>query len=1696
MTESHVIFDDAWLVASQRELVWQSGGRQLYRLYDPSGTWEAFVLPSGTEASVGCEVPTWRNGCEWWHDRPKAVLLETDRLVAIFETSSILTNLLRTEPRPLDEFLPLAISMTKAVVAAHADCGTLASLHPSNIAIDKNREARLRNFGTIDQSGALSPSSSLHVDLGDDIVYRAPEQLRPISPQSDARSDLYALGMVLFKLLTGSLPLSASSTLEWRHAHFALAPQNASVVYDGLPAVIAAILDRLLAKEPTVRYQSAIALEMDLLRCLQEWRQNRAISDFEIGVIDAPFAQLSIPALSGRANEQHLLGEAVQVFLRDRKPGLIGVHGQPGVGKSALIQNLTSGLPEHIFFIQGKGDLQQSDSPYAPIVQAMRALIDHVMRFDRLALSELRQLLAGKLEGNARLLLDLVPAMEVLTGTKTPAGEIPAPLMQLLLQRALRSVLSTVADALSPVVLFIDDLQWADEATLSLLSFLVQEPIAGLLLVVASRSDENSTPKALASLAVSARATMVDVTEIVLAPLSLDAIGEMLLAIFPEASRDLLGLADTLQEKTGGNPFYVRRLLQALVQDGVIAFSPVERSWSCRKEDVSRYPVSENILSFVTQRLMQAGPEALNILITMACIGPQTDKAVLAHALNMSDDQLLDQAMPLVRSGFIILSPTSLKFAHDRIQEAAYALLDVSKRQRVHHSLAHVLLSLWGTQSGPAAFAIASQIELSHAECLSRDERKLFVEALLAAVTHARRSAAAVQATRYAEAALRLIDEEMWKEEYALSFRAHILLCDALLAAAILDKADTQLHQLLPRAASDLDRNAVFRLRANLLTLQSDYEGAIDAVLSGLTELGVHLKRWPCREEQDQIYGGILELLGDQPVAALADSPAMEDPRVRAAMSLLAPLISSVFTTDGLRFTHLAKMVELTIRYGACPESSHGLSWFGAMIGEKYDAYHDGLEFCLAARALVDRYGFEEYRTSVLLAVDQIGPWTRPMPFALERVREAITAGHAAGDVAWMCYARNHLISDLIFMGEDLTHVAREAEESVAVCRRFGYSDIEYILTAQLSFVHQLADGGEASRIQALDTGPRAPIVAPTTLFWVNFYAGMSLYFVGTYEEAIAKLAYADELGPLLITHIDTAYCKFFLGMAIAASYNGVSGAGPDRQRLSEIKDRFASWAKLNPETFGHKLLLLEAEIARIEMNPAHALVLYEEAAQAARASHFQQEVALAMERAALCCLNMGNAVAGNAYMRVAAATYARWGAGWKADILTANLLPDVLEPPATKPNLRTHSAEAETVLGISLALSDEIMLDRLIETLMKRMLVHTGANRGLLLKISEGRLDIEASAWTDGGNVRVSSSNLPQPDQGLPYSVIDRALQVRAPFLLSGTDFGTWTSERDAVLTGRSLLCVPLLRRGELTGLLCLQNDYLEGVFAPDTIALVTVIASQAAISLENARLYTSLLAENELRAKSERALAGARAELEKTSRLTLLGSIAASITHEIGQPLAAIASNAGAGLRWLKRAEPEIEETVMVLTEIQASVARAHEIIRALRALSKQVPGIRQNIKVDEVIKEVLHIARSEIERHGVDVTVTLAAGEGAVLGDATQLKQVVLNLLQNGMEAMDTLPSAERRMEIVSCTKDGDVTVDIRDFGSGISPEIASQIFEPMYTTKAAGMGMGLAICKSIIEAHDGILKVTALDVGTVFTFTLPISLESEP
>jgi C4-dicarboxylate-specific signal transduction histidine kinase len=399
------------------------------------------------------------------------------------------------------------------------------------------------------------------------------------------------------------------------------------------------------------------------------------------------------------------------------------------------------------------------------------------------------------------------------------------------------------------------------------------------------------------------------------------------------------------------------------------------------------------------------------------------------------------------------------------------------------------------------------------------------------------------------------------------------------------------------------------------------------------------------------------------------------------------------------------------------------------------------------------------------------------------------------------------------------------------------------------------------------------------------------------------------------------------------------------------------------------------------------------------------------------------------------------------------------------------------TVMRLSQAISGEIVLEKLINRLMRAAIENAGAERGLLILVrnDEYRKVAEATAGSDAVAVDPRQTRVTAAD--LPESVLRYVGRTRDSVLLhdASNEKKFLADEYIRRHHARSILCLPLLKETRLVGVLYLENNLTSHVFTPDRIVILKLLASLAAISLENGRLYDDLQE--------------VRMELAHANRVATMGQLSASIAHEINQPIGAAITYADAGLRWLDAHPPNLKEVRQAFGVILESGVRAGEVMNRIRALAKKAPLQKDSLEINEVIQEVVALTSREIEKNGISVQTQLVECLPAIQGDRVQLQQVLLNLLINAIEAMSGMSEGQRELLISTAKSGSGVVVSVRDSGPGLMPESVDRLFESFYTNKPGGLGMGLSICRSIIEAHGGRLWAGANEPrGAVFHFKL--------
>lgn len=1567
-----------------------------------------------------------------------------------------------TGPLSLAAFLDVAVEATQSLTQSHL----------------KGEALGMAGIAGLIPPGRLDPQWL----LGEDYIYTAPERLHGSTVNQDApSSDLYALGILFYQILTGRRPFDAVGRAEWRHAHLAIEPRPPSAFIASLPPLIDAIVLRLLNKDPADRYISAEALYVDLAACASALNSKGSLPWFEPGASEAPFRFDKTDGLLQHSEQVRQIEAVIGRVSREGEHAMAFVSGPGGIGKTSLVHYAIKATGAAS--ASGKSDKLQRDKPYDSVAQVLRILFNRLLSAGEDEIEGARTHLLQQLEGHGRAIVDLVPEAEAVLGPTPPLAEVSAQTALSRTQNAVCRVLELFAASARPLVLFFDDLQWADDLTLGVIGALISRAPKHLCVIGAYRDGDEITAE-LARLIELARSGQSPFTERVVNPLSIEDTRRAIRASLPGNVPQMDDIGEMIHRRTSGNPFFINQLLRTLLETGAIRFDPLSESWSWQPDGAKGAATPRDIASFMAEKLAGLPPETRHLVRHMACVGRTVNTDLLCALMAVEPATLRRQIRPLIDSGLLVEETADYAFVHDRVFEAAYGLSTDPQRSEVHARIADLLLAQPSSLTDDGLFDIANHIERANPEALSPDQKGVFAQALYDAATAVRQSGGIVQAKRYLSAAMRLMSETWWQASHALTFNIHVAYAEILLADAQTQAAAEVITLLLQHAQSGIEEAAARRFQAHYLTLQSDYDAAIDVALIGLKSLGISLERYPSAETIDRAYARVQQALGGRPVAALSELAPMSDPQMQSAMALLSTLISSIFTTDGLRFVHLATIVELSIRHGVTPESAYGLGWYGPMIAAMYDAYEDGYAYSQVALELVETHGYDAQRTSALTAVDQICVWKQPMSYALTQVYESISAADKAGDAGMICYARNHLISDLLVMGVPLWRVAEDLTPSLALTRKFGYRDIELLLSGQQHLVHSLMNTGHEVAPDLASHGN----VAVTTRFWVNLYLGIADYWLGRFDSSVSRLAEASGLTSYLLAHIDTAWCDFFLALALAAQTEDEISRPQALQKIAPLRDKFAKWVNLNPLTFENKLFLIDAEIARLSGQDLRALSLYEHAAFAAEKAGFIHEQALAHERAGRLLFAAGIRSAAAHHTDIAADIYAQWGAAAKTSQLAQEFGAAVSRQ--DRPLATDDGLDMSLALRTSQALSEEILLDNLVRSLMRDMIVHAGADFGTLIMMRGGMPVVEASGTITDGKLSVKRETGQESAPVVPATILNTVKATRKAFLLADarTDF---QGLHGSVTGARSILCVPIVRRGDLTGVVYLENNLAGGVFAPARIAMIELLASQAAISLENATLYAELVQENERRARSEAALLTARAELARTSQLTTLGGLAASIAHEINQPLSAIASHADASRRWLERPRPDLPNALKGVESIRAGVDRVTKIIQALRSIARQVPQTFEEMAVDPMIRHVLHLTEAEAVMSEISVTTRLGSEEYRVMGDRTQLEQVMLNLITNAVDAMVKLPAHRRKLEIESFVEEAQVTVAVRDNGPGIPAAVRDALFDPLVTTKASGMGMGLAICKSIVEAHRGVLSVESRETGAAFSFSIPVA-----
>jgi PAS domain S-box-containing protein len=1357
-------------------------------------------------------------------------------------------------PMPVATFLPLAVKLAEALAAMHRRQLIHKDLKPSHILVASGTgDVRLTGFGI----ASLLPREQQGVMQRDEVegtlAYMSPEQTGRTNRLIDRRTDLYSLGVIFYELLTGALPCRGRDPMEWVHCHLAITPRAPNALDAAIPAPLSDVVMKLLQKDPEERYQTAHGLIADLAECLNQVRTGRD-APFPLGRNDVP-ERLQIPqTLYGRAAEIAMLDAAFERVAQGGEPELVLLTGYSGIGKSALARELLKPVARAGgFYLSGKFDQFKRDIPYATIAQAFQGLIQQVLTETEARIDARRRQLTEALGVNAQLIVDLIPSVARIIGPQAPVPELPLTEARNRFWMVFRQFTSVFATPAHPLVLFLDDLQWADAASLQLLQQLLAHPdTRHFLLVGAYRDNEVGPAHPLMPIRDALRAT-VAVHDIVLGPLGAADLTRLIADTLRCDTPRAAPLAALVFEKTQGNPFFALQFLGLLAHEGLLAFEPAQAAWLWDIAEVRAMGFTDNIVALMLRKLSALPADTLAVVKLASCVGDKADLPLLARLAGRSEDETLDALRPAFEAGLLLPQASTYHFLHDRIQQAAYGLLAPAERDALHLQIGRLLVETT-PRLEETIFEIVTHFNLGLALLTDSPERERVAELNLLAGRRAKAAAAYASAAGYLEAGLGLLPSDAWRTRYDTTYALHLERAACEFLSGDFAEAERLIAVLLGASRSVLDKAAVYGLAISLHETQGQPARAVALGVEGLRLLGLDLPAHPTDLQVHAAYEAVWVELGDRPIEALTDLPPMADPATEAAMHLLSVLPPSASFTDRNLFTLLlCRMISLSLRHGNSDSSAIGYTTFGLLIGPAFGRYQEGHRFGRLGCSLVDQRGTLAAKTVVYFIFgNMINHWTQPIQAGMDYVKVANDLAVEIGNLTYACYACVSAMTGVLAVGARLGEAERETQWRLAFVRNARFDAMADILVAEQRFIAAMR--GQTPDFATLD-GPdfneaafeaRIAGQIPVTPGLYYIRKAQARFMAGDFEGAIAAANEAQTRLWAVFMYFDAVEYHFYAALAHAGAHDAATAEQqPDHlARLAAHEEQMRLWSENCPENFADRHALIAAEHARLQGDDQAAMRLYEKGIKAARANGFVQNEGIGHELAARFYLARGFEAIALTYLREARYCYVRWGADGKVaqlERLYPQLRERVESPYTLTVGTSTQQLDMMTVLKASQAISQEIMLPRLAETLMRAVLESAGAQQGALLLPHDGAWRVVAEVHADQADVRLFLDSPLAPADRLPESLINYVGRTQDVVALDdgGRDPLFQADPYMRAHRPKSVLGMPILRQSALIGMLYLENNLAKGVFTPDKLTALKLLAAQAAISLENATLY-----------------------------------------------------------------------------------------------------------------------------------------------------------------------------------------------------------------------------------------------------------------
>ncbi|MEG5001879.1 trifunctional serine/threonine-protein kinase/ATP-binding protein/sensor histidine kinase [Microcoleus sp. B4-D4] len=1451
----------------------------------------------------------------------------------------------------LGEFLEVAIALCNTLDILYRERIIHKDIKPSNILINpETKQVKLIDFSI---ASLLPRETQTLINpnvLEGTLAYISPEQTGRMNRGIDYRTDFYSLGVTFYELLTGVLPFQSNDAMELVHSHIAKAPRLIHEINPQIPSVLSEIVSKLMAKNAEDRYQSALGLKFDLEKCLQQLRETGEIQNFEIATRDVCDRFLIPDKLYGRETEVSTLLQAFERVSQGATEMML-VAGFSGIGKTAVVNEVHKPIVrQRGYFIKGKFDQFNRNIPFSAVVQAFRDLMGQLLSESDGELHIWKTQILQALGDNGQVIIEVIPELERIIGKQAPATELSGTAAQNRFNLLFQKFIQVFTTKEHPLVIFLDDLQWADSASLNLIQLLMNELESHYLLMIGAYRDNEVSPVHPLMLTLDAVAKAnATINTITLDPLSQGSLNQLVADTLNCHILSAEALAELIAVKTKGNPFFATQFLKALYEDGLIQFDRHLGHWQCDLAEIRSVSMSDDVVEFMALQLQKLPSDTQDILKLAACIGAQFDLNTLAIVSQQSESDTAVALWKALQEGLIIPqseiykfyvgeldttqnTPTetlNYKFLHDRVQQAAYSLIPDDQKQITHLQIGQLLLQ----DASPSTkeeklFDIVNHLNVGRYLMIQPSERTELAQLNLNAGGKAKNSTAYAAARSYFKTGIELLQLDCWKTEYELALNLHVAATEASYLNGDFEDMEQLAGLVLQEALTIFDKVKIYEIQIAAQTARSQILVSIAMGREVLAQLGVEL---PTEVESAKIDKALQDLNQQQSgreIAGLIDLPMMSDRTAIAAMQMLVILLGPVFQgMPGLLPFMSATMVRLSLQFGNTPTSAVGYCTHGLVLCAFWGEVETGYEFGRLALSLLERLNAQAMKSSTLNVFGSFIQHHRQALLAtLPTFKDGYTTGIETGDFLSGGYNITTYAWDALLAGVEVDALSSELAAYNVVLAQMKQDSACINLDIARQTVQHLRE--TVSQPDCLiGTIYDETVMLPkhrqdkalTSLAVAYIYKLLLAYYFGNYQAAFDYIAQSKSY---LMAVSGLVFIPIFHFYA-ALTHLALFPTQPELEQAEMLavatthQTVLHQWAQNAPMNHQHKWYLVEAEKHRVLGNKAEAIEHYDRAISGAKANEYINEEALANELAAKFYLNWGKEKVAAGYMQEAYYCYSRWGAKAKTDDLE-NRYPELLRPILQQPdssvtmlstlgtiatpaysihsNTRKTSSSSSinttldlaAILQASQALARTIQLEDLIYQLTQIILQNSGGDRCALILPSENQIwEVRAIATPTATELYTEPL---ENNPNLPIKLIQYVKNTHKVVVID--DLETDLPVIDNYLTlqqPKSVLCLPILNQGNLVGILYLKNRLTSGVFTSDRIIILDFLCSQVAISLENARLYNQVK-------QTLTDLQNAQLQIVQSEKMSALGNLVAGVAHEINNPVGCIIGNVGA--------------------------------------------------------------------------------------------------------------------------------------------------------------------------------------------------------